>query len=80
MAASAKTKAGGAAGQKKSAGGRAGGGKAAGGKAKGGKAAAKPKGEPKRVTESLDTSARKVGPLSIFGISELWKVPTILPK
>lgn len=44
--------------------------------------AAKPKakGQPKRVTESLDTSSRRVGPLSIFGISDLWRVPTILPK
>jgi ATP-dependent DNA helicase RecG len=34
----------------------------------------------KTVTEKLDTASRRVGPLTIFGISDFWRVPTILPK
>lgn len=34
----------------------------------------------KVVTETLGTSARTVGALSVFGIKELWRVPTLLPK
>lgn len=32
------------------------------------------------VKASADTGARRVGDLSIFGITKLWRVPTILPK
>lgn len=36
--------------------------------------------KPKAVTESLDSASRKVGALGIFGISDFWRVPTILPR
>lgn len=46
------------------------------------KGASSGKGKAKTVTETLDTSARTVGPLKVFGIkaSEFWRVPAILPK
>jgi ATP-dependent DNA helicase RecG len=36
--------------------------------------------KPRVVTEKLDPAQRRVGGLSVFGIRDFWRVPTILPK
>jgi ATP-dependent DNA helicase RecG len=36
--------------------------------------------KPRVVTERLDPAQRRVGGLSVFGIRDFWRVPTILPK
>jgi ATP-dependent DNA helicase RecG len=42
--------------------------------------AAKKTKKPQKLSVKADSSTRTVGPLSIFGFNQLWRVPAIIPK